>query len=157
MEELADRARQVIDTNRYMALGTTEADHRPRVSPVYFTHDRYRDFYWVSSPEARHSVNVAARPDVAIVIFDSTVPVGGGKAVYVTARAARVPDGELAAGCAAAYGGAAPGEVAFTPEELSGEADLRLYRARATSHEVHVRGGDPDYGTGIDTRRPVSL
>ena len=157
MDELAERARRVIDTNRYLTLGTTEPDHRPRLSPVYYTHDGYHDFYWVSGPDAHHSVNLAARPDVAIVIFDSTAPVGQGKAVYISARAARVPDDELAAGCAAAFGRVAPGAVSFRPDELSGDADLRLFRARATGYEVHVRGSDPDYGTGIDTRRRVSL
>ena len=157
MDELAERARRVIDTNRYLTLGTTEPDHRPRLSPVYYTHDGYHDFYWVSAPHAHHSVNLAARPDVAIVIFDSTAPVGQGKAVYIAARAAMVRDDELAAGCAAAFSRVAPGAVAFTPDELSGGAALRLFRARATGHEVHVRGSDPDYGTGIDTRRRVSL
>ena len=157
MDELAERARRVIDTNRYLTLGTTEPDHRPRLSPVYYTHDGYHDFYWVSAPHAHHSVNLAARPDVAIVIFDSTAPVGQGKAVYIAARAVLVPDDELAAGCAAAFGRVAPGAVSFRPDELSGDADLRLFRARATGYEVHVRGSDPDYGTGIDTRRRVWL
>ncbi len=37
-DELGEMARRVIDTNRYLTLGTTEPDHRPRLSPVYFTH-----------------------------------------------------------------------------------------------------------------------
>jgi general stress protein 26 len=156
-DDLAGRARQVIDANRYMTLGTTEPDGRPRLSPVYFTHRTYRDFYWVSAPDARHSANLAARPPVAIVIFDSTAPVGAGRAVYLAADAALVPDDELPQRCAEAFTEVGEDAVAFTPEELSGDADLRLYRARATRYEVHVPGGDPVYGTGIDTRREVSL
>jgi nitroimidazol reductase NimA-like FMN-containing flavoprotein (pyridoxamine 5'-phosphate oxidase superfamily) len=157
MDELAERARRVIETNRYLTLGTTEPDHRPRLSPVYYTHDGYHDFYWVSSPNAHHSVNLAARPEVAIVIFDSTAPVGEGQAVYISARASMVPEDELPQRCAAAFAHVGPGAHAFTPDELSGAADLRLFRAGATGHEVHVRGRDPVYGTGVDTRRPVSL
>jgi nitroimidazol reductase NimA-like FMN-containing flavoprotein (pyridoxamine 5'-phosphate oxidase superfamily) len=154
--DLAGMARDVIDTNRYMTLGTTEPDGRPRVSPVYFTHNGYRDFYWVSGPDAHHSANVRARSDVAIVIFDSTAAVGQGRAVYLTARAHEVPEEELAARATAAWANIPEGGArAFAPEELRGEADLRLYVARATKHEVHIRGGDPTYGTGIDTRREV--
>lgn len=155
--DLAEQARSVIDTNRYMVLGTTEPDGRPRVSPVYFTHVGYREFYWVSSPDAHHSQNVAERPDVAIVVFDSTAPVGKGQAVYMSARAAAVADDELPERCDAAFADVSKGGRRFEPDELSGDADLRLYRAEVTSHEVHIRGGDPEYGTGIDTRRTVQL
>ena len=155
--ELDERARRVIDTNRYLTLGTTEPDHRPRLSPVYFTHVGYRDFYWVSSPAAHHSVNIAERPEVAIVIFDSTAPVGQGQAVYVSATAAVVADEELPRRRAEAFNRVGPGAArAFAPHELSGDADLRLYRAKATGHDLHVPGGDPVYGTGIDSRRPVT-
>ena len=65
-----------------------------------------------------------------------------------------VPDDELDR-CAAFYS-ARLGELrTFTPDELRAPADLRLYRARATSHWVLIRGRDPEYGTGIDSRRPV--
>ena len=88
-------ARRVIDANHYMVLGTQAADGRMRLSPVYYTAARYRDFYWISSPEARHSRNVAEHPDVEIVIYGSTAPVGEGEAVYVTATARRIGDDEL--------------------------------------------------------------
>ncbi len=91
---LRHQAKRVLDQNRYMTLGTTEADGRPRVSPVYYTHDDYRDVYWVSSPEATHSQNLAARPDVVAVVFDSTATVGNTAAVYLTGRARMVPDAE---------------------------------------------------------------
>lgn len=155
--ELVAEARDVIDTNRYLTLGTTEADHRPRVSPVWFTHVGYRAFYWVSSPDAQHSKNITARSAVAIVIFDSTAPIGRGRAVYLTADAAVVADGDLQRRCAEAFTDVSPGAVRFGPEELSGNADLRLYRAQATRVEVHIRGGDPRYGVRIDSRREIEL
>jgi general stress protein 26 len=152
-DDLGGRARHVIDTNRYLTLGTTEPDHRPRLSPVYFTHVDYRDFFWVSSPTARHSMNIADRPEIAIVIFDSTAPIGQGQAVYVSAHASVVADDELPQRCAEAFTQVGPGAIRFGPHELRGAADLRLYRARAASHEVHIPGRDPVYGTGVDTRR----
>src|SRR4051812_42874295 len=107
--ELSEMARRVIDTNRYLTVGTTEPDQRPRLSPVYFTHVGYRDFYWVSSPAAHHSMNIAARPEVAIVIFDSTASIGQGEAVYVSAEASVVADDELPQCCAEAFARVGPG------------------------------------------------
>ncbi|HEV2902973.1 MAG TPA: pyridoxamine 5'-phosphate oxidase family protein, partial [Gaiellaceae bacterium] len=79
--ELADHARRVIEANRYMALGTADETGHPWVSPVWFATEDYRNFHWVSSPDAKHSGNLVTRPEVAIAIFDSSVPVGGAQAV----------------------------------------------------------------------------
>jgi hypothetical protein len=155
--DLDEMARMIIDTNKYLTLGTAGPDHRPRVSPVYFTHAGYRTFYWVSSPGAQHSRNIAARPSVAIVIFDSTAAIGAGTAVYVDASATVTADDELPRRCAEAFAEVAPGAVRFQPHELSGDSELRLYYATATSHEVHIPGRDPSYGTGVDRRRAVSI
>src|SRR5215207_4031154 len=81
--ELADVARSVIDANSYMALGTADGAGSPWVSPVWFASEDYRNFHWVSSPDAKHSRNLAAHPEVAIAIFDSSVPVGGAQAGYM--------------------------------------------------------------------------
>jgi nitroimidazol reductase NimA-like FMN-containing flavoprotein (pyridoxamine 5'-phosphate oxidase superfamily) len=150
-------AKDVIDENRYMVLGTAESDGRPRVSPVYYTHDRYRTLYWVSSPAAQHSQNLADRNDVAIVIFDSSVAPRQTQAVYLQAFAAEVPESDLTEQCAIAFRGVGGGARAFTPDELSGAAPLRLYRASVTEVAVHIRGSDPDFGQGVDTRMSLSL
>jgi hypothetical protein len=154
-----DAARRLIDTMRYMSLGTVDPDGRARVSPLYFAPDGYDTFYWVSVPEAHHSLNIGRQPNVSMVIFDSTVPVGGDvRAVYLLATAGRVPDDELAA-CAPVAGRARFPEQAapFPVEWLYPPERLRLWRARVTEHSVHVRGSDPEYGTGVDTRRVVTL
>jgi hypothetical protein len=150
--ELREMARRVIDHNRYLVLGTIEPDGRPRLSPVFFTPARYRDFYWVSSPDARHSLNVRARPDVEIVVFDSSRLPGDGEAVYLTATAHEVSGDALPDVVDEAFDPGTRGARAFTVDELSGEGDLRLYVATATSYDVHVRGSHPTHGTGIDRR-----
>jgi nitroimidazol reductase NimA-like FMN-containing flavoprotein (pyridoxamine 5'-phosphate oxidase superfamily) len=153
-EILDRRAAAVIEANKYMTLGTVDADGLPWVTPVYFTPDGHSDFYWASAPEAQHSKNIAITPDVSIAIFDSSVRIGGASAVYLRARASVVPDDELDA-CATLYTSRYPELRAYGVDELRAPADLRLYRARATAHWVLVRGSDPDFGTGIDSRRPV--
>ena len=96
--ELADLARSVIDTNSYMALGTADEAGNPWVSPVWFASEDYRNFHWVSSPDAKHSRNLAAHPEVAIAIFDSSVPVGGAQAVYMKGVAKELTGAELEQG-----------------------------------------------------------
>ena len=149
---LDEMARRVIDQNLYMVLGTMDPDGQPRLSPVYFTAARYEDFYWVSLPESHHSGNVAERPEVRIVVFDSSSPPGASEAVYVSATARMVPEHELADVVDEAFR-TAGGAVRFTPAELSGDARLRLFVAHATSFEVHVRGRHPTHGRGYDSRQ----
>jgi nitroimidazol reductase NimA-like FMN-containing flavoprotein (pyridoxamine 5'-phosphate oxidase superfamily) len=156
-DALTEMARGVLADVRYLVLGTTEQDGRSRVSPVYVTWDGPSDFYWVSSRAATHSRNVAERPAVSGVIFDSSQPPGRTAAVYLTATAAEVPADELPEQCARAFRRLSEGARPFSPEELSGPADLRLYHGVVQRHEVHVRGSDPTYGRGVDTRREVVL
>jgi hypothetical protein len=66
-----------------------------------------------------------------------------------------VPEGELAERCAKAFAGDLRGARPFQPDELSGDAELRLYLATATAWDVHVPGRDPIHGRGIDRRVPV--
>ncbi len=91
--DLATAVREIIDSNLYATLATADAEGRPWASPVWFAHEGYRDFLWVSRPEARHSRNVAARPELALVIFDSTA--APGDAVYVEGRGEELEGHEL--------------------------------------------------------------
>lgn len=89
-----DVARAIVDDNLYMVLATADADGRPWPSPVYFAHDAYRRFIWVSVPDSTHSRNIAVRPECSIVIFDSRVPINTGQAVYMSATAKEVAGDE---------------------------------------------------------------
>jgi Pyridoxamine 5'-phosphate oxidase len=151
--ELNASARQVIDANNYMVLGTLDPDGSPRLSPVYYTPAQYADFYWVSSPQAHHSRNVTERPAVEIVIFDSRAPIGNGQAVYLSATARPIPDDRLEAACPEAFR-TTTGAPRFEPDELRGGAPLRLYAAHLESCEIHVPG-HPVHGRGVDTRQPA--
>lgn len=149
-----DNARLVIDSNKYMTLGTTRDDGSPWVTPVYYTPDGYHRLYWVSNPDSMHSRNIAARPRVHIVVFDSSVRIGGAEAVYMEADTELVPETELAA-CARHFSGRFPELREFGPEKLTGSEPFRLYRANVRNHEILVRGSDPLRGKGTDSRFPV--
>jgi pyridoxine/pyridoxamine 5'-phosphate oxidase len=137
IQELVALAREIIDSNRYMTLGTADESGLPWTTPVWFATEDYRQFVWVSRSEARHSRNLAARPQLSIVIFDSQVPVGSAKAVYMSAIAKQLTDAELDRGLAIFNGRSeAQGLTPWTLEKVSGSAEFRLYRADALEHFV---------------------
>jgi uncharacterized protein YhbP (UPF0306 family) len=156
MPEPTDIARQLIEENNYMVLGTADPSGTPWVCPVYYTPDGYHDFYWVSSPDTRHSRNIAERADVAITIFDSRVPIGTAEAVYLSAIAGRVPEDEIGA-VLATYNSRLPEQKRIEPGEVLVSGLFRLYHAKAVEHSVLIRGGDPRYGRGADSRMTVEL
>jgi hypothetical protein len=139
-------ARAILDANLYMTLGTADAAGRPWASPVFFAADRYRDFYWISSPEATHSRNLAVRPELSIVVFDSQTPVGTGQAVYMAATAAGLAGADLDRGLEVYPGqrGLGAGARSMTAEELLAPAPYRLYRATVTHHWVLDPSASPD-------------
>jgi hypothetical protein len=140
-EDLGATARSIIDANLYMVLGTADESGRPWVSPVYYAPAGYRDFYWVSSPEATHSRNLAARPDLSIVIFDSQAPIDTGQGLYMSAVAEEMTDTDLDRGIAVfSNRSQAHGGRPWTLDDVRPPAPYRLYRASASEHSVL----DPD-------------
>lgn len=130
---VADEARSVVAAATYLTLATADAQGRPWATPVWFAERDCAEFVWVSRPGARHSVNLAGRPSVALAVFDPAVAVGGAAAVYVEAEAAEVgPDDR--ADALAVYNGrtAEQGLRTWTAQDVTGAAQFRLYRARAT-------------------------
>lgn len=127
-------ARQIIDTNQYLTLATADGSGQPWASPVWYAHDGYGSFVWVSRPGARHSTNIAARAEVSCVIFDSTVPVGQGQAVYVEAVAGELTgtDRDRAVATFAARS-LALGHRDWTMADVTEPAQFRIYRATVSA------------------------
>jgi uncharacterized protein YhbP (UPF0306 family) len=148
VDDPAAVASQVLEGNLYLVLGTVDDDGLPWTSPVYYAYEG-RELFWVSAPDAQHSRNVAARPRVSIVVFDSSVPPGNGQAVYMRAVA------EEASGEARLRGidvfsrrSVAHGAPEWTLDMVQPPARLRLYRAEASEQYVLGEG---------DRRIPVPL
>lgn len=157
-QDLSELARRIVDANRYMALGTADAAGVPWVTPVWFASEDYRSFHWVSSPEAKHSRNLAARPEVAIAIFDSSVPVGSAQAVYMSAVAEELTGSELERGIEV-FDRLSVDDAAreWGLSDVQPPSPFRLYRATASEHFVLIAGRDPEHGTGVDRREHVTL
>ncbi|NEA34696.1 pyridoxamine 5'-phosphate oxidase family protein [Streptomyces sp. SID13031] len=149
-------ARKLITDSLYLSLGTADAAGTPWVTPVFFTPDGYTDFYWVSSPETQHSRNLGERAEAAIAIFDTHAVIGAAEAVYLKATAGQVSDADLEPALAI-FNGKLPESKHFELAELVAPAAFRLYRATAVEQSVLIRGGDPEYGKGADSRLVVTL
>jgi nitroimidazol reductase NimA-like FMN-containing flavoprotein (pyridoxamine 5'-phosphate oxidase superfamily) len=136
-------ARRIIDANLYMTLATADAEGRPWASPVWFAHEDPTRFIWVSRPERRHSRNLAERPEVAVVIFDSTAGEGEAEAVYAEATAEQVADGDEEH-CVEVFSrrSEAIGWPGLAVEDVRPPAALRVYRATASA--LFVLGPNDD-------------
>jgi nitroimidazol reductase NimA-like FMN-containing flavoprotein (pyridoxamine 5'-phosphate oxidase superfamily) len=153
LTDFRDMARSIIESNRYMVLGTADEAGVPWVTPVWFAQSEYRRFVWVSSPDRRHSRNVRARPELSIVIFDSRVAVGSARAVYMSGRAEEVPGADLERDIALfdSTGQAQGLTRRWALADVLAPAPYRLYRATVSQHWVL----DPD--SSPDDRAEVTL
>lgn len=144
MNEL-EQVHRILDTNRYMVLATVGPDRAPWATPVYFAHEDPHAFWWVSSPDSRHSSNIAAHPSVAITVFDSSVPIGGATAMYAEATAQQCPP-ELINEGIAIFSRCSEHDSAgvWGIEQVTAPARLRLYRARVDALFVLATDGGPD-------------
>jgi nitroimidazol reductase NimA-like FMN-containing flavoprotein (pyridoxamine 5'-phosphate oxidase superfamily) len=145
-QDLGALARSIVDTNRFMTLATADESGLPWASPVWYAPADYRELYWVSSPEARHSRNLAHRPQLAIVIFDSHQP-GGWKALYMSAVAEELTDVHEGIEVFSRRS-AEQGLPVWTRDDVLPPARHRLFRAAVSEHFVL----DPH-----DQRLPVTL
>ena len=136
-----------------MVLGTADASGRPWASPVWFAHHDYREFVWVSSPAVRHSRNIAERPQIGIVIFDSRVPIRAGQGVYISCEAAVVPGADLERLLEVFNSRSlASGDTALALADVeTPTGEFRLYRAIAGEASMLAKDGQADH------RVPVRL
>lgn len=135
-DPLAAHARTLISANAYLTLGTTDDDGSPWTCPVYFAPADDHTFVWVSETGARHSRNLAERPRVSLVVFDSTVRPYHGRAFYAVGEARELA-GEALDRALASYprrDGDGAGEV--TREDVSGSSPYRMYAVVASARWV---------------------
>jgi nitroimidazol reductase NimA-like FMN-containing flavoprotein (pyridoxamine 5'-phosphate oxidase superfamily) len=144
--DLATVARSIIESNRFMTLATADAEGVPWASPVWYAPKDPRELFWVSSPDARHSRNIAVRPQVAIVIFDSHLA-GGWESLYMSAVAEQFEEVDEAIGIYSTRS-VAQGLPAWTRENVVPPGRHRMYRALVSEHYVL---------DGLDRRLPVTL
>ncbi|PTM99471.1 pyridoxamine 5'-phosphate oxidase family protein [Streptomyces sp. VMFN-G11Ma] len=144
--------RGIVEAAQYMVLATADAEGRPWSSPVYFAHVQCREFVWASSPEARHSRNIAVRPEVGICVFDSSAPIGTGQGVYMSAVAEEVEAQDAAERALEVFSRRSlqHGGRVWTLDDVRGDTGIRLYRAVAEDHSILAKDGRPDHRIPAD-------
>ncbi|MBC9725441.1 pyridoxamine 5'-phosphate oxidase family protein [Streptomyces sp. TRM68367] len=155
-------ARAIIDGSRYMVLATVGADGVPWASPLFYSTEDGRDFYWISSPEVTHSRNIAHEPRVAIVIHDSRAPVGtaGPLALYLSATAQEVHGEEALEGLRIIPGPPGRGGRTIDTEEVRPPAPWRVYRARVSEYSMicpREEGRCAEHWLDYEHRRTVRI
>ncbi|HEY1571318.1 MAG TPA: pyridoxamine 5'-phosphate oxidase family protein [Pseudonocardiaceae bacterium] len=149
-----DTVPRLLAQHRYLVLGTADPSGGPWVSPVFYAADGVRRVVWVSSPDSRHSRNIAARPTVAITIFDTNAPIGRAEALYLEATAGVLDDHA----CPAALellNARLPTAARLGPDDIGPAGPMRVYQADITQHYVLIRGGDPRFDNVTDARLAV--
>jgi hypothetical protein len=159
--DLAAHARAIIEANLYLTLGTVGPDGHPWTAPVYFSPLSDREFCWVSALDARHSRHLAERPQVSLVIFDSTVEPYHGRAVYAVGEARELSGSDLDRALGAYPRPDGRDLTPVTPEDVTPPAAYRLYLATASDMWVLCprapRQPCPLHGLATDHRARVPI
>jgi nitroimidazol reductase NimA-like FMN-containing flavoprotein (pyridoxamine 5'-phosphate oxidase superfamily) len=147
-EDIAARARAIIEANAYMTLATADGEGLPWATPVWYAPESDISLLWISRPGARHSVNLARRAELGIAIFDSRQPPGTGEGVYMQATAEEVADDELERAVTVfSERSLRHGDGPVGRDDVRAPAEHRLYRA--TAYEVFILG-DRDQRIAVD-------
>jgi uncharacterized protein YhbP (UPF0306 family) len=145
MMDITAHARDLLETNTYVVLGTADTEGRPWTTPVWFAPEGLHRLYWASWPGARHSRLIEQRPEVALTVFDSRAVPNEGAAFYATAHARRCPEERLDDGLRTFNRRADAQRIGrFTRERVSGPARLRLYVAELTDRWVLDQDAEVD-------------
>jgi Pyridoxamine 5'-phosphate oxidase len=135
--DLRDAFEEIVRGNQYMVLATADEQGVPWATPVWFATEDLDEFLWVSRPGARHSTNLAVRPELALTVFDSRQPAGTGRGVYLSAIGALVPEHDLDR-AVAVFSDASEraGAGAWSRSDVTGDARHRIYHAAAIERFV---------------------
>jgi hypothetical protein len=143
-------AAAILQGNRYLVLSTADGDGRPWATPVWFAVEGTDRFLWVSRPGSVHSLNIAARPEVALVVFDSSVPPGQTAGFYARAFAEEVPlDAVEGAVTTFSERSVADGGMPWIAETVSPPSEFRLFQARVVEASVLMPGRERDFRTPL--------
>jgi nitroimidazol reductase NimA-like FMN-containing flavoprotein (pyridoxamine 5'-phosphate oxidase superfamily) len=146
-----ERAKEIINREIYATIATSDKNSLPWNSPVYVCHNSDYTFYWASAKDSQHSVNIAQNENVFIVIFDSQVPWGEGRGVYIQAKAEEVTaDQEIAMAIELRFARVNQGRQPV--ESFMAEAPRRIYKAVPIHFWINEDVTD-DRGSFIKDRR----
>jgi nitroimidazol reductase NimA-like FMN-containing flavoprotein (pyridoxamine 5'-phosphate oxidase superfamily) len=147
-------AKEMLESTIYAAVATSSRDGQPWNSPVFVVYDDKLTFYWASASKSSHSQHIAENPRAFLVVFNSTVPWGGGEGVYIEANAAEVTDiEEITHACQLRYQRAAKANQ--PPSDFTGALPRRIYRA--IPEHIWINADATQKGYFVDTRKEIDI
>ena len=118
---------QLVSTTPYVTLATTCLDGKPWNTPVVGFFDEDCILYWASWTKSQHSLNIACEPHIFVVVYDTSLPLGQGAALYLRMHARMLHDEDEVSAAMLIYTdrfGEDGSHAAFL-----GECPRRLYKA----------------------------
>lgn len=91
-KDLSKRAKEIIEQIQYVTIASVDKDGMPWNAPVFTAFDEQYNFYWGTHKESQKAQNIDRKPDVFLVIYNSTVPAGTGEGVYIKATAEQLTE-----------------------------------------------------------------
>lgn len=141
--DLKTKAKEIISNVKYVTIATASENGEPWNTPVLAGYDDTFNFYWTSWKGTQHSKNIHSRPDVFIVIYDSSIPADTGGCVYIKAKANELTDAEEirhAAYLRYQRKNQSPRNV----EDFLHDAPRRMYKATPEHFWVSIGGSTTD-------------
>ena len=94
MQQYVERARDIIRSNIFMTLATSDGAS-VWIAPIAYVVDNDYNFYWYSATDVRHSEHIQRNPNVAIAIFNSNEPPDIISGLQIAGRAGVVSEADL--------------------------------------------------------------
>lgn len=140
MQQHVERARNMIRSNMFMSLATTDGAS-VWIAQVGYVVDTDYNFYWYSATNARHSEHIQQNPHIAVGIFNPNEPLESISGLQIAGTAGVVPEADLSHIMEMFFRLIFPDESVRAQrilpiEAFSGNAMLRFYRFTPT--EVYM-------------------
>lgn len=147
-------AKKIINKIIYITIASVTKDGLPWNSPVYSAFDSEYNFYWRSNKESQHSKNIKENNNIFIAIYDSTVPWGEGRGVFIQAKAYEITnEDEIVNGLAVLDKRA--GKTIGDASEYMNDNPRRVYKA--VPEKIWINDGSKVNGKYVDIRIEVNL
>ena len=81
--DLKKLTKEIIENNQYLALSTVGNDGKPWTCILAYSYDEDYNFYFVSLPTSKHSLNSESTKNVSFSIYNSTQGFGLGVGLQI--------------------------------------------------------------------------
>jgi len=154
---LLAKAYNMIVTNNYLCLATSDTHGKPWVAALYYAYDKDCSFYFFSAKESRHAQQIGENTRVAFAIYDSTLKPEDADGLQVDATANQVSLTGIPHAIATYYKRRFPNDSErakheHVPMDFHGIALRRFYKL--TPQHVYIL--DPNFSQ-VDQRVELDL